>query len=102
MTLAHAGGIELVTDFPAHQFRRGGQRVERERGGKALLQMQRAIDAPQHHAIEPAAVQGQPEHARQPFAFAEVNFQKVVHGIAFATHVCRAFSPSAQPSRLKS
>ena len=71
VAFAHAGGVELIADFAADQFRRGGQRIERERDGKSLLQLQRAVGAAQHHAVEPAAVQRQAEHARQPFAFSE-------------------------------
>ena len=103
MPFANAGGVELVADFAADQFRSGGERIKRERDGKTPLQLQRAVDALQHHAVEPAAVQRQTEHAGQFFAFAKIDFQKVVHGVVlFASKVCRALSPSAQPSRLKS
>jgi len=103
MAFAHSGGVELVADFAADEFRRGGQRVERERNGKRLLQLQRAVHAPQHHAFEPAAVERQAEHARQFLPFPKVDFQDVVHCVVLsASKVCRALSPRAQPSRLKS
>ena len=39
--------------------------------GKALLELQRAVGAAQHHAFQPAAVQRQAEHARQFFPLSE-------------------------------
>ena len=75
MALAHAGGVKLVADFAADEFRRGGERIKRERGGKTLLQMQRAVRALQHHAVEPAAVQRQAEHAVSFFRFRKLIFR---------------------------
>ncbi|MEI7807455.1 MAG: hypothetical protein WCJ07_03110 [Verrucomicrobiota bacterium] len=40
VAFADADGIQVVADFASDQFRRGGQRVQRERGGKSLERLQ--------------------------------------------------------------
>ena len=82
--------------------RESGERIERERNGKSLQHGERAVRAPKHHAIEFAAVEREAEHRRQFFRPAEFEFEIRFHCVSFATKFSRAFSPSAQPSRLKS
>ena len=56
MTFAHASCIQMIPNLASDQFRCRGQRIERERHGKSLQQLQRTVHAPEHHAVETAAV----------------------------------------------
>ena len=74
IAFAHARRVQLIADFAAHEFRCGGQRIKRELRGKTLQLLQRAVRAPQHHAVELAAVQRQTEHGSQLLRFSELEF----------------------------
>ena len=60
-TLAHARLVQMISNFPSHQLRVAGQRVERQPGTESFLDSQRAVGAAQHHAIEAASIQRQSE-----------------------------------------
>ena len=102
MALAHAGGVELVADFTADEFRRGGQRIERERDGKCSA----GIAASRSCAAAPrrrAGCRPAPDRARWSVSpFPKIDFQNVVHCVVLRQQSLPALSPSAQPSRLKS
>jgi hypothetical protein len=53
--LLHAGGGEEIANFPSRQLGRGGQGIQREGGGKSLLESKRAVDAAERDAVEAVA-----------------------------------------------
>jgi hypothetical protein len=99
---AHASGVEVVADFASDQFGRRRERVEREGHRERLLELEGAVGAAEHDAVEAAAIEREAEQARQFFVSRKIDFQNIFHCVSFATQVARAFSPSAQPSRLRS
>jgi hypothetical protein len=60
-SFANLFGIQLVADFATHQFNFGGERIKRERSDEGLFDLHGAIRPPHEHAVQPAAIERQPE-----------------------------------------
>ncbi len=65
----------------ANEFRRRRERIQRERGGKTLQGVERAVRPAQNDAFQPAAIERQAQQDRRPFAFPKIDFSDVIHFI---------------------
>ena len=69
---ADARLVEMIADFLADQLGGIGQRVQRQRNGQGLPEMQSAVAAAQGHHFKAVAVQGQAEDGGGALSFEQL------------------------------
>ena len=61
--LAHTGGLKMIENFAPDQLRVVGQRIQRQGRRESLMHLEGTVASAQNDALQPAAIQRQPQHA---------------------------------------